>query len=318
MCAPSTTLPHLDVEQEQAVKIVQFTNADGARRVGAVRSGEVFDITDAAGGSALAALLAHARGGLRADGGERVGTLDELNAPAQAGQAGQTGKARLRIPIDPPEVWGAGVTYKKSAEFRDEDTSTSKGIYDMVYSGARPELFYKGRDVHCVGPNEAGGIRADSAFTAPEPELALVLTATGEILGYTLCDDVSAWDIERENPLYLPQSKIFLGCVVLGPTIVTPDELGDPRALTLRCTIERDGKTLFEDSVGLDRIKRTFEELVRYLRLNNPIQDGTVLTTGTGIIVTQEQALREGDWLTLHCEPIGALRHTMRKLPDDA
>ncbi|CAA9300546.1 MAG: 2-dehydro-3-deoxy-D-arabinonate dehydratase [uncultured Chloroflexi bacterium] len=294
------------------MRIVQFVSASGAQRVGAVRGGEVFDITDQAGGSALAALLAHARSSVSADGGERVGTLDELNAAAQSGTA------HLRIPIDSPEVWGAGVTYKKSAQFRDEDTSTSKGIYDMVYSGPRPELFYKGRAVHCVGPNEAAGIRADSAFTAPEPELALVLSAKGEILGFTLCDDVSAWDIERENPLYLPQSKIFLGCVVLGPTIVTPDELGDPQALTLRCTIERGGETLFEDSVGLDRIKRTFEELIHYLRLNNPIQDGAVLTTGTGIIVTQEQALREGDTITLYCDPIGSLRHGMRKLPEDA
>jgi 2-dehydro-3-deoxy-D-arabinonate dehydratase len=298
-------------EQEHTVRIVQFVRADGARRVGAVRGGDVFDITDQAGGSALAALLSHAGGSARADGGERVGTLDALNVPAQPGAA------HLRIPIDSPEVWGAGVTYKKSAEFRDEDTSTSKGIYDMVYSAPRPELFYKGRAAHCVGPNEAATIRADSAFTAPEPELALVLSAKGDILGFTLCDDVSAWDIERENPLYLPQSKIFYGCVVLGPTIVTPDELGDPQALTLRCTIERAGATLFEDSVGLDRIKRSFEELVRYLRLNNPIQDGAVLSTGTGIIVTHEQALREGDLITLHCDPIGSLRHTMRKLSED-
>jgi 2-dehydro-3-deoxy-D-arabinonate dehydratase len=230
-----------------------------------------------------------------------------------AGAAGP----RLRIPIDPPEVWGAGVTYKKSAEFRDEDTTTSKGIYDMVYSAPRPELFYKGRAAHCVGPYEAATIRADSTFTAPEPELALVLAATGEILGYTLCDDVSAWDIERENPLYLPQSKIFYGCVVLGPTIVTPDELGDPRALTLRCAIQRGGATVFDESVGLDRIKRPFEELIDFLRLNNPIQDGCVLSTGTGIIVPPELALQEGDLIEMTCEPIGVLRHTMRRLPRD-
>jgi 2-dehydro-3-deoxy-D-arabinonate dehydratase len=221
------------------------------------------------------------------------------------------------LPLDPPEVWGAGVTYRKSAEFRDEDTATSKGIYDMVYSAPRPELFYKGRAAHCVGPNMAATIRADSQFTAPEPELALVVTAQGQIVGYTLCDDVSAWDIERENPLYLPQSKIFYGSVVLGPTVVTPDEIGDPRALTLRCAIHRAGRVVFDESVGLDRLKRSFEELVAYLRLNNPIQDGAVLSTGTGIIVPPELALQEGDVIEMTCEPIGTLRHTMRRLPRD-
>lgn len=292
------------------MRVVQFQTADGQNRVGVVRDGDVFDVTDAAGGSALALLQAHARGDRSAASrGQRVGSLEEINTGDR--------RPRLRIPIDPSEVWGAGVTYKKSAEFRDEDTTTSKGIYDRVYSAPRPELFYKGRAAHCVGPNEPGTIRADSKFTAPEPELALVLTAKGEILGFTLCDDVSAWDIERENPLYLPQSKIFYGCVVLGPSIVTPDEMGDPRQLELRCAIHRGGKTIFDDSVGLDRIKRSFEELVHYLRLNNPIQDGAVLSTGTGIIVTAEQALQEGDVVELHCDPIGTLRHTMRRLPEN-
>jgi 2-dehydro-3-deoxy-D-arabinonate dehydratase len=282
------------------VKIVQFVDQGGQRGTGVVRGGEVFAVA----GSALDVLLGGDPGG-----GRRVGSLDELARGAIG--------ARLRIPLDPSEVWGAGVTYKKSAEFRDEDTTTSKGIYDMVYSAPRPELFFKGRAAHCVGPNEAATIRADSSFTAPEPELALVLSHDGRILGFTLCDDVSAWDIERENPLYLPQSKIFYGCVVLGPTIVTPDELGDPSALTLRCAIHRGGKVVFDESVGLDRIKRPFEELIDYLRLNNPIQDGAVLSTGTGIIVPAELALKEGDEIVMTCEPIGTLRHGMRKLPRD-
>ncbi|MBI3973599.1 MAG: fumarylacetoacetate hydrolase family protein [Chloroflexi bacterium] len=270
----------------------------------------MIDVTEEARGSALRLLLDRAAG-REAPEGRRVGTLRELDV-AQSAE-----RAYLRLPIDPPEVWGAGVTYKKSAEFRDEDTSTSKGIYDMVYSAPRPELFYKGRAAHCVGPNEAATIRADSSFTAPEPEFALVLDRRGTILGYTLCDDVSAWDIERENPLYLPQSKIFYGCIVLGPTIVTPDEVPDPSTLTLRCAIRRGGRTVFEESVGLDRIKRPFDELIGYLRLNNPIQDGAVLSTGTGIIVPPELALQEGDVIEMVCEPIGTLRHTMRRLPRD-
>lgn len=293
------------------MRLVQFRDSQYESRVGIVDGGTVFD----AGEIYPDALAALRDRGVRGRNARArlvpVGTLDDLNMAPSAGQP------HLRIPIDPPEVWGAGVTYKKSAEFRDEDTSTSKGIYDMVYSAPRPELFYKGRAAHCVGPNEAATIRADSSFTAPEPELAIVLGAGGEILGFTLCDDVSAWDIERENPLYLPQSKIFYGCVVLGPTIVTPDEVGDPAALELRCAIRRRGNVIFDEAVGLDRMKRSFDELVRYLRLNNPIQDGAVLSTGTGIIVTAEQALQEGDEIELRCEPIGTLRHTMRRLPED-
>lgn len=293
------------------MRLVQVYVPESGNRVGIVQGGDVYDVTNVAGPRALDLLLrAHTWQGVSPDPSRRLGSFAELDVPPAPD------RPHLRLPIDPAEVWGAGVTYKKSAEFRDEDASTSKGIYDLVYSAPRPELFFKGRAAHCVGPNAAATIRADSSFTAPEPELALVLTARGEILGYTLCDDVSAWDIERENPLYLPQSKIFYGCAVLGPAIVTPDELGDPLALTLRCRILRDGRVVFDESVGLDRMKRRFDELIRYLRLNNPIPDGTVLSTGTGIIVPPELALREGDVVEMECPPIGTLRHTMRRLPE--
>jgi 2-dehydro-3-deoxy-D-arabinonate dehydratase len=294
------------------MRIVQFHEPGQGSRVGVIQGDDVFDVTEIAGGGSLALLLAARSGSVPdVEGAPRVASLGELDV------APDPRRRHLRMPLDPPEVWGAGVTYKKSAEFRDEDTSTSKGIYDMVYSAPRPELFYKGRAVHCTGPNGAATIRSDSVFTAPEPELAIVLSAAGDILGYTMCDDVSAWDIERENPLYLPQSKIFFGCAVLGPTIVTPDDLPDPRALTLRCAIRRAGAVVFDETVGIDRLKRSFEELVVYLRRNNPIQEGAVLSTGTGIIVPAELALREGDVVEMECQPIGTLRHTMRRLPED-
>ncbi|HXY39269.1 MAG TPA: fumarylacetoacetate hydrolase family protein, partial [Vicinamibacteria bacterium] len=142
---------------------------------------------------------------------------------------------RLTVPVTPPEVWGAGVTYRRSADFREEGT----GIYDRVYAAERPELFFKATAWRCAGPGEPIGRRRDSAFTAAEPELALVLGGSGRVLGYTLANDVSAWDIERENPLYLPQSKIYSGCFAFGPVIVTPDEIADPRSLVLRCRILR-------------------------------------------------------------------------------
>ena len=155
---------------------------------------------------------------------------------------------RLTVPVSPPEVWGAGVTYRRSADFREEGT----GIYDRVYSAERPELFFKASAWRCVGPGEPIGRRRDSAFTAAEPEIAIVLGRHGGLLGFTLANDVSAWDIERDNPLYLPQSKIYTGCFAFGPVIVTPDEIADPYAIALRCRVLRGGREVFSGR-GHDR-----------------------------------------------------------------
>ena len=143
------------------------------------------------------------------------------------------------MPIHPPEVWGCGCTYESSAAFRDAEHGTREGFYAHVYRDARPEVFFKGTARVCVGPGEAIGIRSDSQFTAPEPELAVLLGSGGKVVGYTLANDVSAWDIERQNPLYLTQSKIYKGACAFGPVFVTPDELGDIRALRMTCKIER-------------------------------------------------------------------------------
>src|SRR4029077_9401885 len=123
------------------------------------------------------------------------------------------------IPIHPAEVWACGCTYETSAAFRDAEQGTREGMYAHVYRSERPEIFFKGTARVCVGPGQAIGIRSDSKFTAPEPELALILGSGGKILGYTLANDVSAWDIERENALYLPQSKVYTACCALGPVI---------------------------------------------------------------------------------------------------
>src|SRR5918995_4786735 len=140
---------------------------------------------------------------------------------------------RLTVPLAPPEVWGAGVTYRRSAEFREEGS----GIYDKVYVADRPELFFKASATRCAGPGEPIGRRRDSRFTASEPEVAVVIGRGGAILGFTLANDVSAWDIERENPLYLPQSKVYNGCFSIGPVIVTADEIPNPYNLQITCTI---------------------------------------------------------------------------------
>jgi 2-dehydro-3-deoxy-D-arabinonate dehydratase len=212
------------------------------------------------------------------------------------------------IPIHPPEVWACGCTYEMSASFRDAEHGTREGMYAYVYREPRPEIFFKGTARVCVGPNQPIGIRTDSKFTAPEPELALVLGSKGKIVGYTLCNDVSAWDIERENALYLPQSKVYTACCALGPVIVTADELQDPYHLHMTCTITAaDGKAKFSGSVSTARLHRRFEQLTGYLLRANHVPAASVLSTGTGIIVTEEAALAPGDVCTIRIPEIGEL-----------
>jgi len=211
------------------------------------------------------------------------------------------------LPIVPPEVWACGCTYEMSASFRDSEHGAREGMYAYVYHQPRPEVFFKGTARVCVGPGQAIGIRADSNFTAPEPELALVLGGKGDIVGYTLANDVSAWDIERENALYLPQSKVYTACCALGPVIVTPDDLLDPYNLEMTCTVTRNGQPRFSGSVSTAKLHRKFESLVEYLRRANHTPAGTVLLTGTGIIVPEDAALAPGDVVTIRIPEIGEL-----------
>ena len=187
-------------------------------------------------------------------------------------------------------------------------------MYAYVYREARPETFFKGTARVCVGPNGNIGIRADSKFTAPEPELALVLGNKGKILGYTLANDVSAWDIERENTLYLTQSKIFDCCCALGPVIVTADSITDPYNLRMTCTITRGDEVRFSGEVNTAKLHRKFETLIEYLFRSNHVPTASVVLTGTGIIVTEEAALAVGDRVTITIPEIGTLSNTATRL----
>jgi 2-dehydro-3-deoxy-D-arabinonate dehydratase len=216
-------------------------------------------------------------------------------------------EAQPLIPLFPREVWACGCTYEMSATFRDAEHGTREGFYAYVYREARPEIFFKGTSRVCVGPGKPIGIRSDSKFTAPEPELALVLGAKGLVIGYTLANDVSAWDIERENPLYLPQSKVYTGCCALGPLIVTADEIRDPYKLEITCTITRGDRITFSGSTSTARLNRKLETLIDYLMLANPVPAASVLLTGTGIIVTEEAALAPEDVVTIRVSELGEL-----------
>ena len=217
-------------------------------------------------------------------------------------------RSDLLMPLLPKEVWGCGCTYAPSADFRDGELGTRDGMYSYVHNPEnRPETFFKGTARVCVGPNAAIGIRRDSTFTAPEPELGIVTGSRLQLMGYTLGNDVSAWDIERENPLYLPQSKVYKACCSLGPVFVTPDEISDPYALQMTCTIRRGGETIFEGSASTSLLQRTFEELIDYVGRSNIVPTPTVILTGTGIIVEQDHALQPGDVCSIHVPEIGTL-----------
>ncbi|MDH2899770.1 MAG: fumarylacetoacetate hydrolase family protein [archaeon] len=219
----------------------------------------------------------------------------------------------LKIPLVPPEVWAGGVTYLRSRQAREVETSL-KGLYNYVYDARRPEVFFKTTGLRCVGPEEDVGIRSDSKWSVPEPELTVVFGKDCEVLGYTIGNDMSARDIEGENPLYLPQAKVFRNCCALGPVISTRKEIPDPRNLQIDMKIVREGKIMFHGSVSTSQMKRTIEELVSFLKSNNTIPPCSVFMTGTGIVPPDDFTLIDKDVIEIEIEGIGKLRNTARVL----
>ncbi len=304
------------------MKLCQFQVAGGGRRVGVLDGDDVIDITAprAGVGSVLDLLVS----GRTPAGIERLARRlgreprRRRHAWAALDRAPRGRGVGLLAPLEPPEVWGAGITYRRSREYYSEhDTGQAhrgKGIYDYVYEAERPELFYKGSAARSVGPHGAVGLRGDSKLTAVEAELAVVVGVGGGIVGYTVGNDLSAWDIERENPLFLPQSKVFQGSFAFGPVIATPSSIPDPHALTIRCTIERGSRRLFEGQASTGDLKRRCEELVDWLGRYNPVPPGSVLSTGTGILVPDECALAPDDVVSITIDGIGTLRNSVRRL----
>jgi 2-dehydro-3-deoxy-D-arabinonate dehydratase len=238
---------------------------------------------------------------------------DELNRHSYEELNKSEGEKRLVIPIKPPEVWGCGVTYKRSRAAREYETGV-KGIYDLVYEAERPETFFKGTASRCVGPNDEIGIRGDSTWSVPEPELTFILGPEQKIVGFTAGNDVSARDIEGANPLYLPQAKIFTGCCALGPSIVTVDEVGPEPKLTIESEIFREGESVFKGSINTSQMKRSIRELNSYLCLYNPVPVGTACLTGTGIVPPDDFSLEAGDIVEITIEKIGTLRNPVKRL----
>ncbi len=258
--------------------------------------------------------------------GGRVHALDDVDELAalwalplaelrqRLDQIGDIGELALAdVEILPPadgrtEVWASGVTYEVSREARIEESEQSADVYQRVYDAERPELFFKSAAWRVVGDGQPIAIRDDSVLDVPEPEVALVINAFGEIVGYTVCDDVSSRSIEGENPLYLPQAKVYLGGCALGPWIRPAWEIPDPYALAIDVTIFRGGQAAWSGSASTAQLHRTYDELVSCLFRADVYPDGVILSTGTCLVPPSPFSLRQDDVVRIEIGEIGVLR----------
>lgn len=258
---------------------------------------DVFDQAQKAGQSALSYIVAD-----RAGKETKKVNWDELE---------------IIIPLDAPEVWAAGVTYGRSKEARNYEATDGKldalTFYDKVYDAERPELFMKSTAARTVGPGQDVCIRNDSNWQVPEPELGLVLSSSGEIVGYIVGNDMSSRDIEGENPLYLPQAKVWRQSCSIGPAIRIAETVDNPYLLEMTLRIYRGGQMVVEESANTSQLKRKLEELVSFLIRDNVVFNGTVLLTGTCIVPPNKFTLAEHDVIEIEIESIGKLVNSVAK-----
>jgi len=221
-------------------------------------------------------------------------------------------RAALLAPIGTQEVWAAGVTYFRSRDARMEESKAAGGgdFYARVYEADRPEIFFKATPHRVAGPGQKVRIRKDSKWNVPEPELAVVVNSAGAVIGWTICNDMSSRDIEGENPLYLPQAKVYDQCCGLGPCILVASEPPAP-STEIRIEILRAGVVAFTGATALDRLKRAPRSLVDWLLRDNSFPAGCFLSTGTGIVPPDSFTLQSGDEIRITIGPIGTLINTV-------
>ena len=238
------------------------------------------------------------------------GDTYELARAATRGQSVQFDAVSLLAPIVSQEVWAAGVTYYRSRDARMRESQDAGGgdFYARVYNAPRPELFFKATGRRVVGSGGAVRIRSDSHWNVAEPELTLLIDPGGRIVGYTIGNDMSSRDIEGENPLYLPQAKVYDGSCALGPCVLlSPEPL--PKSTAISIEIRRDGTSAFSGSTTLKELKRDPRELADFLFRDNSFPDGAFLMTGTGIVPGDEFTLASGDEIAITIDAIGTLRN---------
>ncbi len=253
----------------------------------------------------------------RLEGAVTLDTLLQLGVPAvrrlieRGPRVAVPGTGRLLKPVESQEVWAAGLTYRRSRDARIEETVVP-GPYDLAYEADRPELFFKATASRVRGPGEPIAVRADSTWNVPEPELAVVCTASLEVLGYTIGNDVSSRSIEGENPLYLPQAKIYAGSCGLGPGIRPAWEF-DPSSSVIELEIRRSGGQAFSGRTSVGAMRRRIPDLLDYLGRHNRFEHGVILLTGTGIVPPDHFTLKPGDEVVIRIDGIGELRNPVEQ-----
>lgn len=281
--------------------ICRFTLDNQSVRIGFVDADQVYDIS--ARFPSITAFLRWSIG--RNDAGSAL-----RKALTGITPTAHVSNVTLLRPTDDQEIWASGVTYERSRVAREEESAQS-GIYDRVYTAPRPEIFFKATPTRVVGPTEDVAIRHDATWNVPEPELALVINPALEIVGYTVGNDMSSRDIEGENPLYLPQAKMYGRCCAVGPMIALSEHISNPNDLTITLVIQRAGATVFTGQVSTSKIVRKFTDLVAYLGRDNLFPDGVLLLTGTGIVPQDDFTLASGDAVSITIDHIGTLHNTV-------
>ena len=278
------------------MKFCRFKNSTGEVRIGlAVDDTNLADLT--AGGIKSVTEL-----------------LDDANAVARVEALGELptvplAEVTLLTPVEGQEIWAAGVTYLRSKTARMEESDFSANAYDLVYDAARPEIFFKSLPNKVMGPGEAVGIREDSQWNVPEPELTLVINSAKQLVGYTIGNDMSSRDIEGENLLYLPQAKVYDRSCAVGPWIMLGANEAEVREWTIGVGIERGGNAVFNGETSINNIKRTFGELVDYLCRSQTFPQGAMLLTGTGVVPDDDFTLLANDIIRVTISGIGTLEN---------
>lgn len=242
---------------------------------------------------------------------ESENPYEDVKLLTQTEGAVPVNSVRLLPPIDSQEVWAAGVTYKRSKTARMEESATAASCYDRVYASPRPELFFKATPHRVAGYGDPLRIRVDSQWNVPEPELALVLNSRLDLVGFTIGNDMSSRDIEGDNPLYLPQAKMYNQCCGLGPWITLATGMPAAASIGISLVIRRENEVVFEGKTGVDQMARSFENLIGWLGRDNSFPTGAFLLTGTGIVPDSSFTLQPGDIVEIKIDGIGTLRNSI-------
>lgn len=276
------------------MKLGRFQNSAGEIRVGQLV--DAFTVADlsAAGITSVTELL---------EDSDRIQRVEALTGVPTV----QLSEVKLLTPVEQQEVWAAGVTYLRSKKARMEESDFSANAYDQVYEAPRPEIFFKSLPDKVVHPGEPVGIRADSKWNVPEPELTLVINSAKEMVGVSIGNDMSSRDIEGENLLYLPQAKVYDRSCAVGPWIVVGASEEEIRQWTIGVEIGRGGQSVFSGETSIDNIKRSFNELLGYLGRSQSFPHGAMLLTGTGVVPNDDFTLAEKDVVSIHISGIGTL-----------